>query len=150
MWIFTWSLLIKVFSLYQKHCFPGLKLTDFYFYGQDIILFLTIFQQIFLLRLNAINCAYCLSITMHFRYAVKSNRTIIKREVTKSFVSIFCCYCHFHDCLSCKAWIEAQNVRESWNLVIYLVTPIQLFAYFVSTKKKHLNVKNEGSRLKFC
>ena len=83
MWIFTWSFLIKVFSLYQKHCFPGLKLTDFYLYGPDIILFLTTFQQIFLLRLNAINCAYCLSIMMHFRYAVKSNRTMVKREVTK-------------------------------------------------------------------
>ena len=65
------------------------------------------------LRLNAINCAYCLSITMHFRYAVKSNRTMVKGEVTKSFVSIFCCYGHFYNCLSCKASIEAQNVRES-------------------------------------
>ena len=86
---FTWSLLIKVFSLYQKHCFPGLKLTNFYFYGQDKILFLAIFQQIFFLRLNAINCAYCLSITMHFRYAVKTNRTIVKREVTKSLFQSF-------------------------------------------------------------
>ena len=81
--------LSKFFSLYQKHCFPGLKLTNFYFYGQDKILFLAIFQQIFLLRLNAINCAYCLSIMMHFRYAVKSNRTIVKREVTKGLFQSF-------------------------------------------------------------
>ena len=46
-------------------------MTDFYLYGRDIILFLTVFQQIFLLRFNAINCTYCSSITMHFRYAVK-------------------------------------------------------------------------------
>ena len=93
--------------------FSGTKIDRFLLLWPGYNFFLTIFRQIFLLRLNAINCAYCLSITMYFRYAVKSNRTMVKREVTKSFVSIFCCYCYFHDCLSCKASIEAQNVRES-------------------------------------
>ena len=27
---------IKVFSLYQKHCFPGLKMTNFYLYDPDL------------------------------------------------------------------------------------------------------------------
>ena len=101
------------FFFVSETLFSGTKIDRFLLLWPGYNFFLTIFRQIFLLRLNAINCAYCLSITMHFRYAAKSNRTMVKREVTKSFVSIFCCYCYFHDCLSCKASIEAQNVRES-------------------------------------
>ena len=115
----------KHFLCIRNIVFRDLKWQIFTFItGIYIILLFTIFQQIFLLRLNAINCVYCLSITMYFRYAVKTNRTVVKREIKKSFVSIFCCYWHFHNCVSYKASIEAQNVRESWNLVIYLVTPI--------------------------
>ena len=81
--------LSKLFFLYQKHCFSGLKITDFYFYGPDLILLPPISRLSFPLRLNAINCAHCSSITMHFRYTVKINSTTAKLGFKKGYVSIY-------------------------------------------------------------
>ena len=87
-------------------------MTDFYLYGRDIILRLTIFHQIFLLRLNAINCAYkasrCILDRLIKLFAQWYNERL-KRVLFQCFVVT----ATTDTCVSYKASIEAQNVRES-------------------------------------